>query len=109
MSTVIERLNITAILMADPIPDEPMTLAELHKANGGFPFKAKRVIDVGNSIKVGDIVNVYSEHVYGHVSKDPSGLYRKCNDPGYLTDWFIHSNGQWSDNLDEHVAVWTFA
>jgi len=26
MSTVIERLNITAILAADPIPDEPMTL-----------------------------------------------------------------------------------
>lgn len=44
MSTVIERLNITAILAADPIPDEPMTLAELHKVNGGFPFRAKRIV-----------------------------------------------------------------
>lgn len=65
-NTTLDKLNITAILAADLIPNEPMTLAELHKLNGGFPFKAKRLIaarkiTLGFGL-VGEIITPIAKH-----------------------------------------------
>lgn len=91
------KLDLSAIIAAEPIPDEPRTLAELHKANGGFPFRAKKIADIpGGIIPLNDLVTF--------VRASP-------NNPEYyvpLTDYLDPISNK-TCPFSRQVAVWTFA
>jgi len=113
-----QKLDLGAILKADPVPDEPMTLKELHDLNGGFPFKARRVaIGEKQGSPVGSVHEFISE-------VDPDNDI--VGTDGRLWDWrkdvdWSHcyimsmetsvpsSKSQCGRHLNNRCACWTFA
>ncbi len=101
MQTIKERLTFDHLLSATPIPNEPMTLKELHKANGGFPFMARRIVmpPDSNDYPIGTIVTVidyFRTTTHYRLSK--------------ADRVYIYYEGiQTECGLDAYVIAWTFA